>query len=164
MKVFDRIYVSGELSCQDGNNELAVLHACKYPCHKRKLGYEKEPEITSPGYLTQEDDYNLYLNITDSPDSLSFKPELFKKSLAFMSKHWLEDRKILIHCNQGISRSPSLALLFGAKHCSELSNESYQAAKSEFELIYPDYDPGQGIQEYLDLNWDTLSDSDNAVL
>ena len=34
--------------------------------------------------------------------------------LEFSNKHWRQGKKLLIHCNQGESRAPSLALLFVA--------------------------------------------------
>jgi predicted protein tyrosine phosphatase len=58
-----------------------------------------------------EREYDLYLNIIDPPVPL-FKPPLFSSFLVFADKHWRSGKKLLIHCNQGESRAPSLALLF----------------------------------------------------
>ena len=64
--------------------------------------------------------------------------------------------KLLVRCNQGGSRAPSLALLFLAKCRAALSNDSYLEARSEFEKLYPGYKPGPGIQAYLRSKWHKL--------
>jgi len=156
-EVYERLFVSNDLSCQNGNEELVVVHACKSPCHQREVGYSGSLPKTHPNYLVKEDEFNLYLNIIDPPVPL-FMPPLFTSFLAFTKRHWSEGKNILIHCNQGESRAPSLALLFMAKCSSALNNESYQTAKVEFELIYPGYNPGKGIQKYFSTNWGVLGD------
>ena len=62
----------------------------------------------------------------------------------------------MIHCNQGLSRAPSLTLLFMAKRLDELDARSYQSARSEFEELYPQYLPGRGLELFLTENWDQI--------
>ncbi|MEX1014324.1 MAG: hypothetical protein WDZ80_04155 [Candidatus Paceibacterota bacterium] len=107
---------------------------------------------THPNYLVKEDELNLYLNIIDPPVPL-FMPETFTAFLKFAVHHFEEDRNFLIHCNQGESRAPSLALLFLAKHVKSISDESYEKAREEFESVFPGYRPGRGIQIYLKKEW-----------
>lgn len=59
--------------------------------------------------------------------------------------------KVLIHCNQGISRSPSIGLLYLAVK-GIIKNENYNIAKEDFIKIYPKYEPS-GIKEFLEINW-----------
>ena len=80
-------------------------------------------------------------------------PPLFTSFLDFGVRHWEEGKVLLIHCNQGESRAPSLALLFLAKHKREIPNESYADARAAFQLIDPNYQPGRGIQLYLAKHW-----------
>ncbi|GAB6142553.1 hypothetical protein JCM14076_32830 [Methylosoma difficile] len=154
-EVYERVFVSNEFSCRKGNDELVVVHACKSPCHQREMGYRGSLPSTHPNYLVKEDMYDLYLNIIDPPAPL-FMPPLFISFLAFSNKHWSEGRKNLVHCNQGESRAPSLALLFIAKCRGAISNHSYELAKSDFEAIYPGYNPGNGIRKYFSMNWESL--------
>lgn len=63
--------------------------------------------------------------------------------------------KILIHCNQGISRSPALTLVHLAKQ-DIISKDSYTLAHKEFYNLYPSYAPGVGITNYLRERWDYL--------
>lgn len=59
--------------------------------------------------------------------------------------------KVLIHCNQGISRSQSIGLLYLAVK-GIIKNENYNIAKEDFIKIYPKYEPS-GIKEFLEINW-----------
>jgi predicted protein tyrosine phosphatase len=108
-----------------------------------------------PSYLILEQENDLFLNIIDPPVPL-FMPPLFSRFIEFSNKHWSQGQKLLIHCNQGESRAPSLALLFMAKVVSVIPNDSYEAAREEFEKLYPRYNPGKGIQKYFSNNWSVL--------
>lgn len=154
-KVHERVYVSDGDDCKNGNKNWAIIHACKSPCHQKAVGYKGNLNNDHKNYLVLERKYNLYLNIIDPPFPL-FRPILFSSFLSFAIKNWKEERKILIHCNQGESRAPSLALLFLAKGLAVIDNSSYESAYLEFEELYPMYDPGEGIQIYFEENWDVL--------
>ena len=154
IKIHERVFVANDLACSKGNSGLAVVHACK-TCHQRVIGYSGNLQKTHPNYLVLEQDYDLFLNIIDPPARL-FMPQLFTSFLSFATKHWGGGKRLLVHCNKGESRAPSLALLFLAKRLSVINKTSYQSARIEFELLYPQYKPGQGIEIYFIKNWDTI--------
>lgn len=154
-EVYERVFVTNELSCTHGDGELAVVHACKSPCHQNAVGYTGNLSNQHPNYLVLEKENDLFLNIIDPAEPL-FMPPLFSHFIEFSNKHWSQGKKIIIHCNQGESRAPSLALLFLAKVVSVIPNDSYGAAREEFEKLYPRYNPGQGIQKYFAKNWSVL--------
>lgn len=153
--VHERVFVGNESSCIQGTPDLAVVHACKSPCHQRAVGYTGNLPNTHSHYLVLEQGNDLYLNIID-PAAPLFMPPLFSNFLTFSANHWRAGRKLLIHCNQGESRAPSLALLFLSKGLSVLSDSSFQAARKEFASFYPRYSPGKGIETYLTKNWDSI--------
>jgi len=155
-EIYECIIIGGESSCRQGDENLAVIHACKSPCHQRVLNYRGSLPKDHPNYLVLEEDKDLYLNIIDPPIPL-FKLPLFTTFVRFADKHWNESRKLLIHCNLGESRAPSLALLFLAKCKNHISNDSFESAKEEFIELYPGYNPGRGIQIYLSEHWDELN-------
>ena len=68
----------------------------------------------------------------------------------------MEDQKILIHCNRGESRAPSLAILYLAKRSSKIPNDSFDEAKQSLKKVYPLYNPGRGFSKYLQKFWDSL--------
>jgi len=154
-EIYERVIVTNDLSCTRGNDEVAVIHACKSPCHQGAVGYRGKLPSTHPNYLVLEQEYDLFLNIIDPPVPL-FMPPLFTEFLAFANKHWSQGRKLLIHCNQGESRAPSLAMLFLAKGVFAIPDTSYEVARSEFEKLYPRYNPGKGIETYFSKNWTQL--------
>ncbi len=152
IEVADRIFVGAEIDCRTGDEEWAIIHACKSPCHQREVGYRRSLPSSHPNYLVLERDHNLYLNLIDPPKPLFMSPS-FTAFLDFTGRKWDEGKKILIHCNQGESRAPSLAMMFLAKHTGQISNDSFERATEEFQPLYPNYQPGLGIQIYLGENW-----------
>ncbi|MFH1679083.1 MAG: hypothetical protein ABIH26_00385 [Candidatus Eisenbacteria bacterium] len=151
-QVHDYLFVGDDVDCRSGSGEWAVVHACKSPCHQRAVGYRGSLSPHHPNYLVLERGGDLYLNMIDPPVPL-FMPPLFTSFLAFASRHSKSGKKILIHCNLGESRAPSLALLFLAKCTGMISNDSYAAARAEFVPLCPGYTPGLGIQMYLTQHW-----------
>lgn len=150
--VYDRLFVGSLRDCSHHKEGWAVVHACKTPCHQRAVGYQKSLPSSHPYYLVYERPGNLYLNMID-PSVPLFLPPLFSEFLRFARDNWEEGKNLLIHCNHGNSRAPSLALLFLAKVVGGLPAENYGVALNEFVKFYPSYFPGQGIQIYLNKNW-----------
>jgi len=157
IKVQDGLWVGGGVDCRVGDEEWAVVHACKSPCHQRAVGYSGSLSPDHPHYLVLEQATDLYLNLIDPPIPLFMAPS-FISFLAFARKQLENGRKILIHCNQGESRAPSLALLLQAKLIGSISNESYAAARAQFEAESARYNPGMGIQTYLAEHWSDFDD------
>ncbi|MFA5952718.1 MAG: hypothetical protein WC807_20860 [Hyphomicrobium sp.] len=130
-----------------------VIHACKEPCHRHAVGYsDKSLAAHHPAYLALEKPGHLYLNMIDPPVPL-FQIASFHTLLEFTA--CAGDRPIHIHCNQGQSRAPSLAILLMAKQMSLLPNTGYGAARQAFESRYP-YTPGKGIASFLADNWNDI--------
>jgi hypothetical protein len=157
LEVQGGLYVGNEADCRVGDDEWAVVHACKSPCHQRAVGYRGSLSRNHPHYLVLEQGTDLYLNLVDPPIPLFMAPS-FISFLSFARVQLKEGMKILIHCNQGESRAPSLALLLQAKLLGSISNESYEAARAEFEALFIGYNPGMGIQRYLADHWSEFDD------
>jgi protein-tyrosine phosphatase len=156
-KVHPGLHVGDESDCSPTGRDWAVVHACKFPCHRDAVGYRKSPRKSNPHYLSKEDGNDLYLNMID-PEQPLFQREMFEDFFSF-AKRWLENEdRLLIHCNQGRSRSPSLALLLLATHTDEVPTGSFVEARGVFKGLYPKYQPSRGIQSYLQNNWDDLLD------
>ncbi|MBD8879833.1 hypothetical protein IHE49_05015 [Rhodanobacter sp. 7MK24] len=154
-EVHERVFVTDATFCRTGSHDTAVVHACKSPCHQRAVGYTGKLPSSHPNYLVFEQGSDLYLNIIDPPVPM-FMPLLFKSFLDFSVMHWNGGKKLIIHCNQGESRAPSLALLFLARSISAIDDSSYSSARNEFKTLYPRYQPGKGIETYFTQNWPKL--------
>jgi len=151
-EVAKRLFIGTERDCfYSEKNEWAVIHACKFPCHQRALSYRGSLPSNHPHYLTYERGSHLFLNIIDPLQPL-FKLPLFTASLDFID-NYIDERQVLIHCNHGLSRAPSIALLWLAKRKNAITNVSYRDAYTEFNKIYPQYQPGNGIAHYLLDHW-----------
>ncbi len=152
-RVTDRLYFGDLEAGHRAAPEAAVVHACKDPCHKLALGYQRSLAPAHPNYLSYEQNLHLYLNMVD-PSTPKFRPESFRTFLEFTDRH-ITNRPVVIHCNQGLSRAPSLALLYMAKRLQLLPNTNYAAARSAFEEQFP-YSPGKGIEAFLSAHWASL--------
>jgi hypothetical protein len=154
-KIYERLFVGTEIECFENKVGWAIVHACKSPCHQKAVGYRKSLPPSHPNYLVLERGNNLFLNMIDPPQPL-FMMSLFTEFLRFCVKHWKNGKSILIHCNKGESRAPSLALLFLAKEIKSIRSASYDQAREDFIKIYTAYTPGTGIQMYLRNNWEKM--------
>jgi len=134
---------------------MAVVHACKSPCHQRAVGYTRSLDASHPEYLCRLQPGELFLNLIDPPLPL-FKIESFRQFLLFAARHYDAGATLLIHCNQGESRAPSLAMLFLACYLRVIPQDSFSVAAAAFTLLYPAYRPGQGIRQFLTQNWQAL--------
>lgn len=123
--------------------DTAILHACKYPCYDSVSN--NDVSTRSLDYLFIEQGNNMYLNIIDSGKPLFYK-DTFDFSLLFIEKH-INEREVIIHCNKGQSRSPSIAMLYLFRDLK------YREAQNRMYDIYPYYNPSLGIDEYLGNNW-----------
>lgn len=158
IQLTDNLAFGPEAVCtRDATGTLAVVHACMEPCHRRAVGYSTRTIPRGhPHYLTKEDGYHLYLNLIDPPQPLFMMPS-FNAFLGFVDKH-ISDRRVIIHCNQGESRAPSLALLYLAKRTDLLPAGSDPEAADAFRAsMFPGYNPGRGIQTWLTRHWTEIA-------
>ena len=153
--VHERLYVGAEVDCRNAEEGWAIIHACKSPCHQTAVGYRGSLDKSHANYLILEKNRDLYMNIIDPPVPL-FKLESFTHFLEFASRHWSDGMNILIHCNRGESRAPSLAVLLLSKRLGVLNAQSYDVARSQFVETYPGYSPGLGISAFLQGHWGEL--------
>ena len=137
-----------------GKEGWAIVHACKEPYHREALGYRgRGAPKSDPEYLIAERENRLILNLID-PDNPKYIPKkIIDETLQFIDKILNKKKKVLVHCNKGQSRSPSIGLLYLAIN-DQISNKSFYKARKEFVSIYPSYNPALGIEKFLINNWD----------
>lgn len=139
--------------------EDAIVHATQ-TIHYQIMGWNRttnKPNRNHPNYIIWEKDNRLSLNWVDGAARLYnwSGPETFIRILDFIER-WIDNRKVLIHCDQGFSRSPTLGLLYLAKRLKTIADDSYLDAKKEFQNIYPRYNPG-GIGDYVNDYWKKIN-------
>jgi hypothetical protein len=132
----------------------AVVHACKEPFHRMALQYSgRGCPKDHPEYLWSERIGNrLALNIVDAPSSIFFDKSMVDKALDFIEQKLSEGFKVLVHCNQGESRSASICLLYLIKH-GIIKGETFEDCEVELLKVYPEYNPGTGIRGFAKEHW-----------
>lgn len=159
IEVHKNIFVGSETDCfHDKRDDWIVIHACKNPCHCHAVGYSGSLPNNHPEYLISEKENNLYLNMVDMTKPLSpvYTHPIMKKALSLIYSS-IKNKKILIHCNFGQSRSASIILVYLARE-NKISKDSFNEAFKGFLELYPNYNPGEGIKAYLNFNWGELMD------
>lgn len=129
------------------------IHACKEPYHRQALGYTgRAAAKTHLEYLIARRNARLILNLVDVDDPSYIAPEIVDAALDAIRDN-IPHTKILLHCNQGQSRSPSIALLYLVKHTDLLPQSAVNAALEAFRAIYPPFAPAGGMAGYIQANW-----------
>ncbi|WP_028329137.1 dual specificity protein phosphatase family protein [Brachyspira alvinipulli] len=145
-KIYDNLYVGGDKDCR--NFKGAIVHACQSCFVNSVHGNKGDTKVF-------EINNNLYLNLLDI-SSLSFEYAfpMIKRSMEFIDEH-IKDMEVLVHCNFGMSRSPSIALLYMARK-GYINNNSFKDALKDFVKIYSYYSPGLGMYRYFDTYWQEI--------
>jgi protein-tyrosine phosphatase len=149
--IFNHLWTGGLEDCNRPGG-WAVVHACKHPCHKQAVGYASKISDSHEYYFVLETENNLFLNMVDTSVPL-FDFSLFEATVQFLDKH--SGTPTLIHCNQGISRSRTLALVYLAVK-GLIPNGSYDEAVYYYTETDKIKFPYRGIHHFVKQNWTTL--------
>ncbi|WP_018462803.1 dual specificity protein phosphatase family protein [Segatella paludivivens] len=130
-----------------------VVHACKEPYHREALGYSgKGAPKESPEYFFAYRANRLILNLVDAPNPQYIPKQIIDEAIDFIDKH-ISESKIFVHCNQGLSRSAVIGLLY-LHHIGIISVNDFCEAEKEYLNYYPLYQPGDGMRMFAAENWD----------
>lgn len=125
----------------------AVVHAAKEPYHRQLLGYTGRAAAKDhPEYLMAKRGDRLFLNLIDAPMVDFIPKEVIEAALNFISEKISEGKKVLVHCNLGESRAPTIGMLYMVKAGS--FGKDFPTVVKEFKKIYPKYDPGVGMADF----------------
>ena len=94
----------------------SAIHCCKDPYHKEMVGYRGNLNPDHPNYKYIIEGNRMALNIVDiekfDKRYLPFNKSMFLSAFKFIEKELERGQKVLIHCNEGVSRSPMILLLY----------------------------------------------------
>ena len=124
--------------------------------HRGMLGYTTMSAPKGKDYLAVREDDIMALNVIDVDDPLMIPDEALDEGLKFIHEMQEKGRILLVHCNAGHSRSPSLTLMY-LRAVGEMP-DSFVRAEKIFRTIYPDYDPGIGMNARVRERWKSLPD------
>ena len=88
------------------------------------------------------------LNLVDmnqfSANYLDLNRKMFESAFVFLDEYRDKKHQILIHCNQGESRAPTLGMLYAAR-LGAFGYTDFDTSVQRIQAIYPGYMPKQNI-------------------
>jgi hypothetical protein len=172
IEIYQNIFVGDEQDFYRVNFDFAncmeeewhILHCCKDPFHRAFVGYVgRGAPKESPEYLFARRGNRMALNMVDAKSPEFFSKEMITAGLDFLEEGYKAGKKILIHCNRGESRSPSVAMLFVFRRILKATSNdgertayaftTFEEAEAEMKQIYPAYAPADGIRGHLMQYW-----------
>jgi hypothetical protein len=151
-EVMPNIFVGSQADYEVGEfkpDEWSILLAAKEPWHRFYVQYEgRACSKDHPEYLKAIRDNKLILNLVDAPKSIFFSKDLIDDGLDFIKEELSKGKKVAIFCNEGRSRSASLALLYLVKH-GLIEGDTLEDVETEFLKLYPEYNPGAGMRGFV---------------
>ena len=139
----------GDAAAVGGEPGWFIVHAAKEPYHRAALGYTGQGAPKGdPEYLFAYRDGSIALNLIDGPDPAMIPREAITEALRSIQRNLREGCRVLVHCNQGRSRSPTIALLYMALHTEAFDDCDFDQAAARFAEIYPAFAPAAGMAGY----------------
>lgn len=125
IEIHPDLYIGDEHDYESkGRDDLGGVwsHACKEPYHRQALGYTgRAAPKGHPEYLIARRENRLILNLVDAPDPAYLPREIIDTNLR-------TGNRVLVHCNEGLSRSPGIGLLYLAKYTNRLPGDDFSRA------------------------------------
>ncbi|MDD1668582.1 MAG: dual specificity protein phosphatase family protein [Methanomicrobiales archaeon] len=127
-----------------GRPDWAVIHAEK----EMHLKYVEKHRLIFQDAILSPDRTELFLAFEDAMKVDQVNTRCIPPALDFAHRHLSDGRKVLIHCIAGVSRSPTIALLYLLKYTDVLPRTNIFDAIFSFSEIYPLYNPNDGLFAY----------------
>ncbi len=128
-----------------------VVHACKEPYHRQALGYSTQAAPKNhPEYLIAYRENHLILNLVDAPNPAYIPKVIIDEAIKAIHSN-IQDKRIFLHCNQGMSRSATIGLLY--LKTVHVINDEFSEVEKEYLQLYPWYNPGNGMRMFALMNW-----------
>jgi protein-tyrosine phosphatase len=148
-ELYKNLYVGDDAGVLEARKRgMNIVHAAKDGdfSHRSLLKYQSMAAPKGSEYLVARRPGNLYLNLIDADDPSFVPDEAITAALVFIKDSLSKDEPVLVHCNKGLSRSPTIVFLY-LYSTGKLPSEYYKAIR-EFRKIYPKYDPSIGLELY----------------
>lgn len=138
--------------------DVSALLCAKYPYHKQIVGYSKNCPKDHLEYLyaIRAKDHIMALNMVDAKEPKYFSDEMILAGIDFIQGELAQGRNVVVVCNKGESRSPTMCLMYMMAHGDFDKSMTHEEVFSEFNKIAPDWKPGEGILQYCIEFWDKM--------
>ena len=156
-EVYPSLYVGWRYAYDDNvrhRDGWYVVQAAREPYHRDAVGYEgEEPPADHPERLVARRGNRLILNLLDTAVPVAIPREIYDAALEFIHEGLSSGHRVLVHCEVGVSRSPSIALLYLARYTDRIPARTFEDAEPLFAAIYPDFSPGRAVRRFLTKHW-----------
>lgn len=156
-KIIDRVFVGDQDDAPEAlKKDFSVASMTK----EGPEGHRSILKYTTLGAPKGEDYYSVRrgkhfaANLIDVDDPTLVPEEVINSALLFIKEQYDKGEKILIHCQQGRSRGPTTTLMF-LRSIGEFPY-SYRVSTKIFKSLYPNFDPGKGMDIYARTHWEEL--------
>ena len=122
--------------------------------HRSILGYTTLGAPKGKDYLFARKGDHAAMNLIDVDDPEFISDDMLDTGLAFIHEMLSSGKKILVHCNAGMSRGPTTTMMY-LRTIGEL-DQPFNRAKHIFKTLYPKFDPGHGMLFHAMSRWDEL--------
>jgi hypothetical protein len=157
-EIYPRVYVGDDLAYERLKNKdnWSFLRCCKYGAggHQQTLGYNTLAAPEGREHFVVKRGHLMALNMLDLDDPNFVDPKMVQAGLDFAKEELLSGRKVLIACNQGKSRGPTMGLMF-LRSIGDMPH-AYLMSQRMYHTIYDAYDPSQGINQFARMAWTSL--------
>ena len=157
IEVYPSLFVGCQQDFEAGSfasAEWAIVHACKEPHHRQALGYTgRAVDRNHPEYLIARRGNRLILNLVDVADPRWIDNTIMNAAIQFIHENLQNGRFVLVHCNQGCSRAPSIGMLYLGTYTDQLPRDSFERALAVFKGRYPPFAPAGGVYGFLKSRW-----------
>jgi hypothetical protein len=165
--IMPRLYIGGDadyekLSASPDRPGWSYLRCNKYGTggHQQTLKYTTPAAPQGKDYLSVRRGNLLALNMLDLDDPNFVSPEMIRTGLDFIRERLDAGDKVLVSCNQGQSRAPTMGLMF-MRSVGEMPL-SFVQSERVYRTFYPHYNPKQGIRQYARSHWAELANSEDS--
>lgn len=136
----------------------SFLLCAKNPFHMDIVGYKGNLDKSDLEYLYayRPMQHLMALNMIDAPDSKFFSDKMIDKGLLFINDEMVEGNDVIVVCNQGMSRSPTMCLMYLMKHGDIPKEKSFNEVREEYIKIAPEWNPSPGILKYCISFWNKV--------
>lgn len=155
IEVHEHLFVGGanDYAAIRERTDWQIVQAARDPWHRQALKYEGNAAPREhPEYLVAKRGNRLILNLVDADEVRYFGPKPFEDAALFIAGSLKMGRRVLVHCNEGKSRAPSVAMFFLRGYTDKLPRH-FSMAETEFKRLYRYYAPNTGIRDYLRGVW-----------
>jgi hypothetical protein len=156
-QIIDGLWVGGDKDVPEAKKRgYARLSATKDgpDSHRAMLGYTTMGAPKGSDYLFARKGDWMALNLIDTDDHEFISEEMLDAGIKFIAEMMDKGKPILVHCNAGMSRGPSMAFMY-LRSAGELP-QPFNRARHIFKTLYPPFDPGHGMEFWARAKWNTL--------